>query len=142
MTLNIRWHRLVSDGKTCERCRLTGKEVEEAVEKLEQTLASLGIDVKLEKEDLTEEEFEENPRKSNMIYIDEIPLEKWIEADVGQSECCEVCGDEECRTITVEGEEYEVVPSDLIISAGLKAASRIKNTEECCPSETSCCDSS
>lgn len=132
MDLNIRWQRLVSDGKTCERCRLTEEEVDEAVRKLGKTLDSLGIDVKLEKEALTEEEFEKNPTESNMIFINGKPLEKWIDANTGQKECCDICGDEECRTIKIGEEEYEVVPSNLIINAGLRAASQVTNKTKCC----------
>ncbi|KXA90171.1 hypothetical protein AKJ62_01455, partial [candidate division MSBL1 archaeon SCGC-AAA259D14] len=118
------------------------EEVDEAVGKLIRALEPLGIDVELEKDSLSREEFEENPTISNMIHIDGRPLEKWIDADIGQSECCEVCGDEECRTVILGGEEYEVVPADLIVNAGLRAVSRVPSDGECCSSsgEYPCCD--
>ncbi len=124
MSLNIKWQRLVSDGETCERCEATGKEVEKAVEKLEKSLNLLGVDVILEKKALSEDEFRESPKKSNLVFVDGEPLENWIGADVGQSKCNNICGDEKCRTIVVDEEEFEVVPSDLIMQAGMKAASQ------------------
>lgn len=142
MVLNIRWQRLVSNGETCERCRLTEEEVDEAVGKLDEALESLGIDVKLEKESISEEEFEENPTISNMVYLDGKPLEEWIGGNTGQSECCDVCGDEECRTVIVGGEEHEVVPANLIIDAGLKAVSQNQKDTGCCSTsgEETCCE--
>ncbi len=138
MTLNIKWQRLVSDGETCERCRMTESEVEEAVEVLSRALSPLGIDVELEKEELSQEEFSEDPISSNMVYVNGKPLEGWLDGGVGSSECCEVCGDEECRTVIIGAQEFEVVPSQLIIDAGMKAAtgvsrdSRIRSGPSCC----------
>ena len=142
MTLKIRWQRLVSDGETCERCKSTEEEIEKAVKRLKQSLEPLGTDVILEKEALSEEEFGENPIESNKITIDGKPIEDWLNLDTGQSECCDVCGDEECRTVKVGGKEYETVPADLVINAGLKAASQVSQSSGCCSKsgpDTSCC---
>ncbi|MBS3815335.1 MAG: DUF2703 domain-containing protein [Hadesarchaea archaeon] len=140
-TLKIKWQRLVSNDKTCERCGLTKKEVDEAVTKLNQSLKPLGIDVNLEKETLSLEEFKKNPKTSNKITINEKPLENWIDAETSQSECCDVCGDEDCRTVIVEDKEYEVVPANLIINAGLNAAAQISKGKSCCTTtnEENCC---
>lgn len=96
--------------------------------------------MKFEKESISKEKFGEEPTISNMIYINGRPLEKWIDADTGQSKCCDVCGDEECRTVIVGGKEREVVPSELIVSAGLEASSKISSSKGCCSSSESCCD--
>ncbi|MFB6075914.1 MAG: DUF2703 domain-containing protein [Candidatus Aenigmatarchaeota archaeon] len=138
MSLNIKWQRLVVEGETCERCGSTRKEVKEAVDKLKGSLEPLGIDVNFEEESLSEEEFRKDPKSSNEIFIDGKPLEYWLDVDVGESECCDVCGDENCRTVRVNGEEYEVVPRELIIEASLKAASQ-KNIGGCCATSKSCC---
>lgn len=140
--LKIKWQRLVSEGETCERCRSTGKEVEKAVEKLKDTFPKLGINVDLEKEKLTEEEFLDNPKASNRIFINDKPLEDLIGANVGGSECCDVCGEEECRTVIIDGEEYEVVPSQMIADAAMSVANGLLASTSCCsPSkrEDSCC---
>ena len=54
-TLNIRWQRLVSKGETCPRCGATEKEVEKALQTLEQSLAPLGVKVALEKQELNQQ---------------------------------------------------------------------------------------
>lgn len=140
--LTIKWQRLLSNGETCERCSSTENEVEKAVEKLQQTFPKLGIEVELEKEKLTEEEFKENPKASNRIFIDDKPLEELIGASVGGSECCDVCGKEECRTVIIDGKEHEVVPSQTIINAAMKASEGKLSSSSCCAptrEEDTCC---
>ena len=132
--LNIRWQRLVSDGSTCDRCSSTEDEVEEAVRKLEAALPNLGVEVNLEKESLTKEDFKENPKASNRIFLNDVPIEDLIGAEVGGSECCDVCGDEECRTVIIDGEEHEVVSSETIVSAAIKAVNDLSSTSGCCNS--------
>lgn len=142
MSLKIKWQRLIENGKTCERCGATEEEVEKAVKNLKESLSPLGIDVNLQKEEISKKEFEKEPSTSNAVYINKRPLEEWLDGDTGKSECCDVCGDEDCRTIIINGKEHEVVPSELIIEAGLKAASKTGNT--CCGNSSnstkeSCC---
>lgn len=134
-TLKIKWQRLVSDGQTCPRCGLTGEEVEKAVSVLKQALAPLGIEVTVEKSELSFAEFEKNPLESNKIWIEDKPLEEWVGGAVGQNPCCDVCGPYECRTVEVEGEIYETITADLIVKAGFLAASKLidrKKNESCC----------
>jgi len=119
--LTISWQRLVSDGGTCPRCGSTEDELDKAILKLKSALSPLGIKVELQKSELSLEEFKKNPVKSNTILFNGISLEDLIEAKTGQSQCCDVCGDEECRTVEVGGESYETIPAELIIKAGLIA---------------------
>jgi hypothetical protein len=42
--LPILWQRLVSEGKTCDRCSATYLEMQRAIEKLKQSLHPLGIE--------------------------------------------------------------------------------------------------
>ncbi len=128
-TLKIQWHRLMADGQTCPRCGATGKEVEKASRSLEQSLAPLGIKVVLEKHELTPGAFQHDPAKSNRILINGRPLEEWLGLKVGQSLCCGPCGDTECRTLETGGQVYETIPADLIIKAGLLAASKMLYTQ-------------
>lgn len=147
-TLKIKWQRLVSNGRTCPRCGSTEEEIEKAVSVLKQSLAPLGIEVILEKSDLSVEEFEKNPLESNKIWINDGLLEEWTSGVLGQSPCCDVCGPSECRTVMVEGEIYETIPAELIVKAGLLAASKLigaETNESCCANRTpktsknSCC---
>ncbi|MBC7354039.1 MAG: DUF2703 domain-containing protein [Thermogutta sp.] len=147
-TLTITWQRVVDDqGNTCSRCGATEQAVDEAVRLLNQTLKTLGICVVAEKKTLTPAEFSRDPLQSNRVFIQGRPLEDWLGATVGKSPCCSVCGDAECRTLTVEGTTYESIPSELIIKAGLLAAAEIvapQKTQSCCcraepPGSSHCC---
>ncbi len=135
--LKIKWQRLLIDesGQTCPRCGSTEKELDKAVSALKQSLAPLGIEVILEKLVIDAVTFTKDVLESNRIWIGEKPLEEWLGAEVGQSLCCEVCGNAECRTVGIREKIYETIPADLIIKAGLVAASQIVAAE---PKETCC----
>ena len=121
-SLNIRWQRLVKDGRTCTRCGDTETEVRRATETLRQVLAPLGIEPRLEVADVDEATFDVSPLESNRIWIAGRPMEDWLRGTVGQSRCCSVCGDSDCRTVEVQGTVFESIPERLIVKAGLLAA--------------------
>lgn len=121
----VTWSRLVKAGETCNRCDATYTELEHAVAKLKPAMLHLGIAVRLQHKEIDEEKFKRNPSESNRIWIAGKALEKWLDADVGMSPCCSVCGDSDCRTIRVGDTNYETVPEELIIKAGLIAASEL-----------------
>ncbi len=123
--LRITWQRLVTEGQTCDRCYSTGIELEKAARDLKASLATMNIDVVVEKKEISFEEFQRSPLSSNQIWIDGKPLEEWLGGIVGYSTCCGPCGDSECRTIRVDGKSYETVTSELITRAGYLAASRL-----------------
>jgi hypothetical protein len=103
--LSIRWQRLVDEElQTCPRCQDTELELGEAVARLEEALTSSNVRVD---------------------WIAERPLEEWLEASVGESPCCESCGDADCRTLRVGSEVYEAISADLIVRAGLRAAATL-----------------
>lgn len=122
--LKILWERLVTEGETCPRCKDTEKELEKAVAQLRELLNPEGIQVILEKREITPEQFRENPLQSNRIIINGRLLEEYLQAETGKSPCCSVCGPTDCRTVVVNNEEiYEHIPAELIIKAGLLAVS-------------------
>lgn len=93
---------------------------------LKQSFAPRGLDIILEKAVIDSDTFAKDPLVSNRVWIDDLPLEEWLKAKVGKSPCCSgSCRNEECRTITLEGRTYEMVPAELIIEAGLIAASQL-----------------
>lgn len=120
--LTISWQRLITEGNTCPRCGSTENELDNAVQQLKEKLASLEIDVILEKKELSLEEFKKDPVESNRILFNGHSLEDVIGAKTGQSQCCDVCGDEECRTVEIGGQSHETIPSEIIVKAGLKVA--------------------
>ncbi len=125
--LRIKWQRLLTEEteQTCPRCGSTEKEIEKAVDRLKESLAPLGIEVILEKKAINPEKFAKDVLESNRIWVGEKSLEDWLGAEVGQSRCSDVCGDAGCRTVEVGEKTYETIPSDLIIKAGLVAASKM-----------------
>ncbi|MBN8442381.1 MAG: DUF2703 domain-containing protein [Thauera sp.] len=125
-TLTILWQRLVdASGRTCPRCSTTQQQVERAVERLTVALAPLGVEPRLEMREIAPQEFQSQPLESNRIWIAGEPLEAWLNGTPGASRCCDACGDAECRTLEVEEQTYEAIPADLMVRAGLIAASRL-----------------
>lgn len=120
--LRFQWQRLMHEGKTCPRCGSTEIEVEKAIAALRDLLSPRGVDVALEKSELSADSFQKDTLQSNVIRINGRLLEDWIGGTTGKSQCCEVCGPNDCRTVSVADEVYEVIPSELIIKAGLLAA--------------------
>ena len=125
-TLPIVWQRLVSsDGKTCDRCNATYREMQRAVGKLKAALGPLGVEPTLETREIDERTFKADPSESNRIWIAGRPMEEWLGASVGSSRCCSVCGDSECRTVEVGGNMFEAIPEELVVRAALLAASQL-----------------
>ena len=143
--LKITWQRLVDKkGQTCQRCGSTEKQIQKALQSLKASLAPLGLKVTLEKKSLDPTTCAKDISQSNRIWIGDRALEEWLGAKVGKSLCgfcCTELGEQvECRTVEVEGQVYETVPANLIIRAGLLAASDLyvePSTKSCCPSDSS-----
>ena len=127
--LPIVWKRLVVDGHTCVRCGATSEQLRAALEKLEAALRPLGIQPVLETQEIDERAFKARPSESNRIWIAGKSMEEWLGASAGMSKCCSVCGDSDCRTLEVAGQTYETVPAELLVKAGLMAASGLVAAE-------------
>jgi len=124
--LSIVWQRLVSsDGRTCERCGATYKEVQRAVATLRDALRPLAIEPVLETREIDETTFQADPSLSNRIWVQGRPLEVWLNATVGSSRCCSVCGGSECRTVAIGDTTFETIPERLLVRAALIAASQL-----------------
>lgn len=136
--LQIRWQRLVDEkGQTCGRCGATEASVAEAFEKLSSSLAKLDIEVALEKKVISPAAFSKDPLESNRIWIAGKPLEEWLAASFGKSQCSSSCGKSECRTVIIDKKTYESIPAELIVKAGLLAAAQIiadPSAKTCSPS--------
>lgn len=122
-TLAIIWQHLVTTaGTTCSRCHDTGFEVQRACQRLKYALEPLGVVPTLEMRELDQVAFESNPTESNRVWIAGKPMEEWLEGSSGRSQCCNECGDNKCRTVEVEGTNYEIIPEQLLVRAGFIAA--------------------
>jgi len=128
--LHVTWQRLLDDAAvTCPRCSDTEKNLYAAVNILQPLLAQQGIHILLQKKSILPLAFSQNPMASNLILIEGRPLENWINAETGKSKCCDVCGDNECRTLIFEENVYEDVPVKLIVRGILKAVGMIFNIQ-------------
>ena len=123
--LPILWQRLVIQGKTCPRCADTGQAILRTIERLKEDLKPLGMAPVLETRVLNQTEFHGRPIESNRIWIAGKPLEEWLDGKTRSSACCNECGDDECRTLEVDGKTYEAVPEELLVKAALIAAKQI-----------------
>ena len=125
-SLTITWQRLVGlDGQTCDRCGSTHEELVRAVNKLRTSLKPLDIEPVIEIREIDTKTFASDPSQSNRIWIDGKAIEEWLSASVSSSQCCNVCGDSECRTIELDSEVFETIPAELILKAGLIAAANM-----------------
>lgn len=136
-SITITWHRLVDEtGATCNRCGSTESAIDSAYDKLRSGLLQIGINTKLEKCAMDEEAFKGDPLQSNQITIEGRTLEQWLNASTGHTQCCGPCGDNDCRTVEIDGRVYEDIPEALIIRACLLAAeeklSRGSQRKSCC----------
>lgn len=139
--LTIQWQRLVDErGNTCDRCGSTGNNVHKAYSILQESLAPLHIKVKLEEKLLDPVTCAKDILESNRIWINDRPLEEWLNASVGMSSCdfcCDkVSNDTECRTIIMKKNTFEEIPVELLLKACLLAASELMDTEP----QASCCE--
>ena len=124
--LTITWQRLIdSTGSTCPRCDGTQQQVQQAVDRLRAALEPLGVRPVLEMREIDPATFLQQPDQSNRIWVGGRPLEDWLGARSGSSQCCDACGDAECRTLEIDGTSHEVVPEALLVRAGLIAASQL-----------------
>lgn len=129
-TLKILWQRLIDEGgSTCPRCHGTHEEIQLAVKKLQAVLKPLDIEPVLTTQEIKMETFLSNPSESNKIWIADKPIEEWLGATTGSSRCCNECGDNDCRTMEVGNQTYEVIPEDLIVRAGMMAATKMMDSD-------------
>lgn len=96
-----------------------------AIETLRAVLQPLDIEPVLEVREIDRVAFVGDTLASNRIWIAGRPMEDWLDASVGSTTCCSVCGDAECRTVKVDGAEFETVPKELVLRAALIAAASL-----------------
>jgi hypothetical protein len=137
-TLPIVWQRLVTEGETCQRCGSTQQNVLQAMSRLDAALRPLGIQPILETREIDDAAFRDDPSQSNRIWIAGKPLEEWLGARVGTSQCCNVCGDLPCRTMELGDSTHEAIPEELIVRAAMMAASGMIGADPTAAKSTAC----
>jgi hypothetical protein len=131
--LEILWQRVTVGAETCQRCGDTGESVRRAVALLRAELAPRGIEVALTERTLP-------PLlpgvldESNRVFFNGVPLEELLGAQNGKSHCpscCDLLGEQmngqtDCRTLLVDGCEFEALPEEVLVRAGRMAAEQLK----------------
>lgn len=125
-TLDMLWQRVTLGAETCVRCGDTGESVRRAAEDLRRELAGQDIAVVLTEKALPPFAVAE----SNRVFFNGESVEDLLGAQVGMNHCqscCEMLGEQtDCRTLTLEGREYEALPEELLLRAGRIAAEKMK----------------
>ena len=121
--IKIEWKHFDKEGKTCQRCSKTGKNLIRALKDLKAEFASNRIQVELKETKLPENRMVE----SNSILIDGVPLEDLISNAEVRKSICRSCSELTkqlvncyCRTIQHEENAFEEIPVDIIKQAILK----------------------
>lgn len=121
--LTIEWKHFDKEGKTCDRCSQTGKNLFQVLKDLRSGLLKKGIEIEYRETKLPENQMPE----SNIIFINDIPLEQLLpNTKAGENDCCSCSGLTNnasicrCRTVSHKGVVFEEVPKKLIRSAILK----------------------
>ena len=113
---------LYLDVTVCERCQGTDKSLYDAIDDVTNVLDATGIDVKVNKINVLNEELARKYRflTSPTIRINGIDIQMDYKESLCES-CGDLCGDEvDCRVWIYQGKEYTKPPKAMIIEAILK----------------------
>lgn len=121
--LKIEWKHFDKEGKTCNRCSKTGRNLISVLQELKGEFSVKGIHIEFQETKLPQSHMME----SNSILINDTPLEDLIpDTEAGENicySCSELIGkfiNCRCRTIQHGEDTFEEVPSSLIKQAILK----------------------
>lgn len=121
--LTIRWKRLVlgKDKKTAPQHAATEQAVDRAFATLYKSLAPLGVEVSLQKAEVSEASFQKDPTCSNRLWINGASLEMYLpKARAGKA--VDKKSGTTFRTLEFAGKSFRDIPADMIVQAGLIAA--------------------
>lgn len=122
-TIHVEWRHLEQEGKTCARCATTGKGISEVIRQLQAECRPKGVEIVFTETRLTAAAI----NQSNLICINNTPLEDLLPQAVAASSPCCSCGEitgkeESCRTIVWQGQVHEAIPPGLIRQAICRVA--------------------
>lgn len=113
-TLTLRW--LQTDGADQSGCGIQEKELQKAVNTLNKSLHKSGVAVELGYLKFTGQKPEGDKASPLGLWINNKPFESWVQANVSPT------ASEPCPEISVDGTTYKLIPSELIVKAGMAAA--------------------
>lgn len=113
---------LYLDLSTCERCQGTDTTLDEALNDVENVLKLTGVDVIINKINVSTEElaYKHKFLSSPTIRVNGCDIQMEVKENTCDA-CGDLCGDDvDCRIWSYDGEEYEVPPKAMIIESILK----------------------
>ncbi len=121
--LSITWKHYDKGGKTCDRCRITGKNIRQLLTELKPELAKRNINLVYQEEKLEKDAIDQ----SNLILLNGTPIEKFLPDIQVQHTPCDSCSclagtDVSCRAILQNGYVSEDVSKGLLTEAIYQAA--------------------
>lgn len=121
-TMVVEWRHLDVGGRTCARCRDTGEALHVAVAALEDACAGRGVRMEIREVRLGPFDV----AGSNSIFVDGVPLERFLPGGHATATCCDSCADllgapVDCRALALGGEVHEALP-EAVLSRALRAA--------------------
>ena len=120
--VKLKWQVVIDkDGKTCTHCGATEESLKKAMAMLEEE----GVKAELEVVKKTVDDFSKSCSESNLVWVNGMPLNEVLNAEVGSAKCSGVCtthkADAMCRTLVLDGKSFETIPPELIMKAGVMA---------------------
>lgn len=120
ISVTIEWRHLELGGITCDRCADTGTNLGRVIAKLRLEGFFDEVDLTLTETILPPERIDE----SNTVFVNGIPVEKILDADVTFTECscCSTLIGEPacCRAVATDRDMYEALPEEMLRTAILK----------------------
>ncbi len=117
-TLSVRW--LQPDGAANPTCGIQEKELQKAVNTLNKSLHKSGVGVELGYLTFTGEKPSGEKASALGLWINNKPFETWVQASVSTSTDANPCPE-----TVVDGTTYKLIPSELIVKAGMAAAEKL-----------------
>ena len=111
--------------KGCEKCGITEKDMQKAAAELKNQLADKGIKVLVKPRAAVKGET--CAVSASNVWVCDVPLETWLAASVN-TRPCDCKGSSQpmnCKALYLNGNEYQTIPPELVVDAGMRAAAML-----------------
>jgi hypothetical protein len=119
-TVSVRW--LQPDGAANSTCGIQAKELQKAINTLNKSLHKSGMSAELGYLKFTGQKPTGDNASVLGLWINNRPFESWVQASVNNAG--------PCPETVVEGTTYKLIPSELIVKAGLAAADQMSKRQD------------
>ncbi len=126
LTVVLEWQRPASETcLACAKCGVNESDVQQACTELKAKLAAKGIAVTFIKR-----KPQESKPGPSQVWICDVPLETWLGGSVSTKPCCADGSGPNAkqilhRSLDVDGQNFSLIPADLMVRAGMSAADEL-----------------